>query len=72
MPITFAWRDELEKKASNAINRALGQPPPSRGSVLSRGGARSVNQFDHTEDDRVRLLFDCVLYSACKAHACKK
>ena len=55
VPIIFAWRDEFEKKESNAISRALGKPPPSRGGVLSRGGARS---FDQMQDDRVRLLFD--------------
>ena len=59
VPVTYAWRNELEIKAHQAISRAMGQPPPSRGGVMSRGGSRMQQQqrgtqFEHLQDDQVR------------------
>jgi len=57
--VTYAWRDELEKKTHMAISRAMGQPPPSRGGVMSRSGLRMQQQeggqFDHLRDDQVSM-----------------
>ena len=59
VPVTYAWRNELEIKAHQAISRAMGQPPPSRGGVMSRGGSRMQQQqrgtqFGHLQDAQVR------------------
>ena len=59
VPVTYAWRNELEIKAHQAISRAMGQPPPPRGGVMSRGGSRMQQQqrgtqFEHLQDDQVR------------------
>ena len=58
VPVTYAWRNELENKAHQAISRAMGQPPPSRRGIMSRGGSRMQPQggaqFDHLHDDQVR------------------
>ena len=55
VPITYAWRDELEKKTQNALHRALGNiPPPSRGrTIMSRSGQRGHSLFDGLDDSRV-------------------
>ena len=57
VPVTYAWRDELEKKTHMAISRAMGHPPPSRGGVKTRSGLRTQQheggQFDHIHDDQV-------------------
>ena len=55
VPVTSAWRDELEKKTQNAILRAMGQPLPSRESMGSQMGFRRENQFDHLQDEKVCL-----------------
>ena len=67
MPVTFAWRDELEKKTQNALHRAMGNvPPPSRG-LLSRSSQRGGGQgyqFDGLSDNHVSavwLLQSCPL-----------
>lgn len=58
VPVTYAWRNELENKAHQAISRAMGQPPSSRRGIMSRGGSRMQQQggaqFDHLQDDQVR------------------
>ena len=55
VPVTFAWRDELEKKANSAIHRALGQPPSSRGGGAV-GRRNPVSQFDHMDDNKVDII----------------
>ena len=57
VPITYAWRDELEKKAQNALHRAMGNiPPVSRGSMMSRSSQRGPSQFDGLEDRKVSSI----------------
>ena len=56
MPVTYAWRDELEKKTQNALHRALGNiPPASRGGLMSRSSQRGPSQFDGLEDGKVSI-----------------
>ncbi len=57
VPVTFAWRDELEKKANSAIHRALGQPPTSRGGGAV-GGRNPVSRFDHMDDSKVYMYIE--------------
>ena len=64
VPVTFAWRDELEKKTQNALHRAMGNiPPPSRGGLLSRSSQRGASQFDTLGDNQVSTIgvncFEC-------------
>ena len=54
MPVTQAWRDELEKKTQDAILRAMGHPvQPRVGSVDSQTGLRREKMFDHLQDEKV-------------------
>ena len=56
VPVTYAWRDELEKKTQNALHRALGNiPPASRGGIMSRSSQRGPSQFDGLEDGKVSI-----------------
>ena len=56
MPVTYAWRDELEKKTQNALHRALGNVvPASRGGMMSRSSLRGPSQFDGLEDGKVSI-----------------
>ena len=57
VPVTYAWRDELEKKTQNALHRALGNiPPASRGGMMSRSSQRGPSQFDGLEDGKVNNI----------------
>ena len=59
VPVTYAWRDELERKTHGAITRALGQDQTSlsRAGMGSRSASRhSERQFDHLRDERVREI----------------
>ena len=53
VPVTYAWRDELEKKTQKAIDNFLGQAPPSR-QLHSRGRHMPDSEFDHIEEKEVR------------------
>ncbi len=57
VPVTYAWRDELEKKTHNAISKALGQNPLSvhyeSHSVIGKQKTNKL-EFDSMEDDQVR------------------
>ena len=56
VPITYAWRDELEKKTQNALQRAMGNiPPASRAGLMSRSSSRGGGQFDGLGDNQVSL-----------------
>lgn len=62
VPVTYAWRDELEKKTQNALHRALGNiPPASRGGMMSRSSQRGPSQFDGLEDGKVNITIQCIL-----------
>lgn len=55
VPVTYAWRDELEKKTQDAILRAMGQPVvASRGSLNSQTGVKKEKMFDSLQDEKVR------------------
>lgn len=72
MPVTYAWRDELEKKTQNALHRALGNiPPASRGGMMSRSSQRGPSQFDGLEDGKVSITihttymqYDTIMYDS--------
>lgn len=49
VPITYAWKDELEKKTQKALNKALGQFPLPPSQQSQRNG-----EFDHLDDEQVR------------------
>ena len=53
VPVTTAWRDELEKKTQNAILRALGKSLPSRGGLDSQSGKRKRSHFEDLHDEKV-------------------
>lgn len=56
VPVTYAWRDELEKKTQNALQRAMGNiPPASRAGLMSRTSQRGgqASQFDGLGDNTV-------------------
>lgn len=57
--MTYAWKDELEKKTHKAINRAMGE-------ISSQQSQRS-GAYDHLEDEQVLLLIPlacmCINYS---------
>ena len=56
VPVTYAWRDELEKKTQNALHRALGNiSPASMGGMMSRSSQRGPSQFDSLEDGKVSI-----------------
>lgn len=53
VPVTYAWKDELERKTQKALNKVLGTGGDS--SVLSsRQSQRLDRQYDHLEDEQVR------------------
>lgn len=53
VPVTYAWKDELERKTQKALNKVLGHMSvPS-----SQQGPREmkqIGQFDHLEDEEVK------------------
>ena len=53
VPVTYTWRDELERKTQNAIDKVLGRGPSGR---LSSRNMRNkpTTDFDHVEDEQVR------------------
>lgn len=63
VPVTTAWRDELEKKAQDALTRAIGQSIPPRGSLDSQAGVRKGNQFDDLNDEKVILCLIGLWYN---------
>lgn len=66
VPVTYAWRDELERKTQNAIDKLLGQAPPSR-QFHDRGRHMPTSDFDHVEDEQVHqthiLVFTSNMYT---------
>lgn len=59
VPVTYAWKDELEKKAHNAISKALGQTPmlpaiqPQQG-YMTTNNSSTKHEFDSLDDTQVR------------------
>lgn len=54
VPVTCAWKNELEKKTQDAILRAMGQPLASRGSLDTQTGMRNEKMFDNLQDEKVQ------------------
>ena len=50
VPVTYAWKDELEKKAYNAISKALNQNPVA---AQTQDIYKTEKEFDKMEDDQV-------------------
>lgn len=54
VPVTQAWRAELERKTQDAILRAMGHPVQARvGTVDSKTGERKEKMFDNLQDEKV-------------------
>lgn len=54
VPVTMTWRDELERKAQNAVMRAMGQSPTFRGGLDHPAELRKgSNQFEDLCDEKV-------------------
>ena len=51
VPVTYAWKDELEKKTHNAITKALGQTPVPMSRQSQRG--MENKDYDGMEDNEV-------------------
>ena len=51
VPVTYAWKDELEKKTHNAITKALGQTPVPMSRQSQRGMEKK--ECDGIEDNEV-------------------
>lgn len=63
VPVTYAWKDELEKKAQNAISKALGHQPtqpmlpsiqPHRHLTTEKLQHQHQAEFDSLDDTQVR------------------
>ena len=66
VPVTYAWRDELIRKAEKAISKALGKDKPStsRSALSSRQSSRGApRQFDHLDDQSVSIYIHVHSYS---------
>jgi len=62
VPVTTAWRDELEKKKTrNAILRAMGQSLPSRNGLDSQTGKRRKTHFEELHDEKVTTTLNEIL-----------
>ena len=62
VPVTSAWRDELERMANVALSKAMGIPPPSRGGRSSRPGTSQFGDkpthLKNLDDQQVSLFTD--------------
>ena len=66
VPVTYAWRDELIRKAEKAISKALGKDKPSTSmsALSSRQSSRGApRQFDHLDDQSVSIYIHVHSYS---------
>ena len=54
VPVTYAWRDELERKTNKALNKALGQFSIPHSQQSQRNN--QSGEFDHLQDEQVSLF----------------
>lgn len=59
VPVTYAWKDELEKKTHNAITKALGQTPVPMSRQSQRGMEKK--EYDGIEDNELLDLLCHIL-----------
>lgn len=75
VPVTSAWRDELERMTNAALSKAMGIPPPSRGGRGSRPSTSQLGErpphLRNLDDQQILDLLFRILHTdsvpACRA-----